>query len=110
MACNYYYVYHVSDQVKLTIHIGKQSAGWRFLFRSYKTTWCLGICQIDDFEDWVKILRFGDGHIEDEHGASVTYDNFMAMVAKNQNQKHHNNFQGCYTCRFGHDFYDGQFS
>ena len=53
------------------IHIGKSSAGWRFMFH--------GTDEIRSWEQWQAILQ-GKGNIVDEYGCIWSFEDFKAKV------------------------------
>jgi hypothetical protein len=58
-----------------TIHIGKRSAGWRFLFNHQG----LEFTSFQEYKDWMK-----DFKLETEYGASLTQDEFWEDVEDRQ--------------------------
>lgn len=60
------------------VHVGKASAGWRFLFNGgvHKT------CQ-----EWIEFLA--DKNIVNEYGAHISVPKFWAMVAVKATEKPH---------------------
>lgn len=61
-------------------HIGKSSAGWRFLFHYVKGT-------TENVEDWKSIINteIKEGaHIADEDGKTITPEQFWKMVEEQQ--------------------------
>ena len=67
---------HQSEQ----LHVGKSSAGWRFLFASYPE---LGI---NSAKDWFTRIARTEEKILDEYRGSVTLVAFMRMVEQKQSQ------------------------
>ena len=65
-------------------HIGKSSAGWRFLLRGYEEY------EINSLEDWVKVIE-GDptGKIFDEYGDEYSLSDLVDRIkAKADGERH----------------------
>ena len=58
-------------------HIGKNSMGWQFSFRGYKSY--EDVPKITSFEDWKRELQ-ADGKIFNEYGEEFTFDKFVELV------------------------------
>jgi hypothetical protein len=76
MGTNYYYIVPKCPTCgnRDILHIGKSSAGWKFMFRAHPEK------EIKAFRDWVRVLSRGDGHIEDEYGRKIEFYEFLRMV------------------------------
>jgi len=73
------------------IHIGKASAGWKFLFQGYN-----GINNelvIQNIEDWKEFLSREDMVILDEYERKYDYDEFFAFVEEKQLEHHPDDFK-----------------
>jgi len=72
-----------------SIHIGKSSSGWRFLFRGYPDTGDTPLNEITSIihnvRDWQEVTPRGE--IWDEYGTRVPYELFWGMVASKQSFK-----------------------
>jgi len=78
------------------IHIGKASAGWRFLLHVTD--------ELPDYAAWSPVLR--EAKITDEYGRSVTADELAAVIAMKQCGMRHHEATDCVT----HDSLKGEFS
>ena len=58
----------------LTYHIGKSSAGWRFLLQIYPEQ------GINNLEDWKKLFK--DGIIVDEYGEEISQEDMLKEITK----------------------------
>ena len=56
----------------LTYHIGKSSAGWRFLLQIYPKQ------DINSLEDWKKLMK--DGTIFDEYGEEISQEEMLKII------------------------------
>lgn len=101
MGTNYYAVekkYNLNRDIK---HIGKSSAGWRFLFREqpeYKT-----------FEEFKKWLENSDYAIFDEYDREHSKKELLELIEEQQKENNKENFMYCYN-RDGYRFNDRDFS
>lgn len=59
------------------IHIGKSSAGWKFLFNGNNQEWKT----IQEYKDWIEQYQ-----IYDEYGTSYSHEAFWAMIESKQNE------------------------
>jgi len=78
MGTNYFVTFepcHACGEQPDDIHIGKCSAGWRFLFHYHPTLYQ----NMDDFRMWLM-----GKHIKDEYGNDHTEKDFWAMVEERQ--------------------------
>lgn len=85
------------------IHLGKTSAGWRFLFQA-NPEWP----REDAFTAWKKLAA--SGPIEDEYGHPLTLDELLAMAEARRDLRSHLAPQpdlGRYRPDAGHDFEAG---
>lgn len=89
------------------IHIGKASAGWKFLFQGYN-----GINRnliIQNTEDWKAFLSREDIVILDEYESIISYDEFFTLVEEKQLNNNSNNFKNAVN-RGGYRFTYNDFS
>jgi hypothetical protein len=70
MSTNYY----VTQRGKYSLHIGKKSAGWRFVFHGYRSRDLMSRLQ------WQEFLTEGSGQIQDEDGHFISVDDFLQKV------------------------------
>lgn len=61
-----------------TVHIGKSSSGWKFLFQYNQGTY---YDSIENFAEWLK-----DKTIIDEYGQEISYDAFWHLVKAKQEE------------------------
>ena len=79
-----------------SLHIGKSSAGWKFLFQKIEG-------RAENVEQW-KVLT-AKGEIVDEYGKTVTFEWFWELV---ENKQHELRQQGEWIN--GYDFEEREFS
>lgn len=79
-----------------SVHIGKKSSGWKFLFHLHKGYY-------KDYKTLIEWLRHR--YIYDEYGRRVTLKEFERIVKESQDQKDH---EGADVID-GYDFYEGDF-
>lgn len=80
MSTNYY----LNDPKGATIHIGKSSLGWQFLFNVGNPD---SMDPIDSFDAWMNHLDIAErmGHqIEDEYGRPVTRAELRELIIQKQ--------------------------
>lgn len=64
------------------IHLGKSSAGWRFLF--HETEFYRNFPEFKEFINSIGVSkRFKDYHIEDEYGDRVNSKELLDLIEKN---------------------------
>ena len=108
MSMNYYLVWN-RPSTDSGLHIGKSSAGWRFLFHkvSHDTEFPL-----NSFEQWRNYLRkcteSGTHVIMNEQDEVVSYEEFMRMVSDKQNADRPDMFRYCENIN-GYRFRSGEF-
>lgn len=81
MGTNYYARYNACkccDRFD-AVHIGKQSAGWTFLFRGYVNSDETPL-SIKTFSDWKKFLDSENVEIYDEYNERVSKTEFLARI------------------------------
>ena len=57
-------------------HIGKSSGGWCFSLHVYPED------EINDLEDWIRMLEKDDGEIYDEYGGKVGVVEMLSIIRK----------------------------
>ncbi len=79
MGTNYYVATNICEccNRRDEMHIGKQSWGWAFSFRGYRSEYDEAPI-IESWRDWKAYLR--DKQIVDEYGDPVNYDVFVDLV------------------------------
>lgn len=111
MGCNYYAIpktpkkcdccsQPLPDEELDRVHIGKSSAGWKFMFHAapdkYRT--------FGQLRAWLK-----DYKIVDEYGEHKTHEEFFYMVeVKQQSEKSHHAEYGNNN-KYHHGYYDGDY-
>lgn len=98
MGTNYYAVKKKPSLYNLAIHIGKSSAGWKFLFRGYqdeKFNYGIYRLNINSIEDWKKYLKENNVVILNEYDEEISYDNFFKLVEEKQKEENKDNFCNC---------------
>lgn len=85
MGTNYYFIY---ENVK--IHIGKQSGGWKFLFREYP--------DLNTMEHWAVFLT--KGVIQDEYDTCHSWADFFGIVMDNRNKQAPIDARPSFYCSF----------
>lgn len=87
------------------LHIGKSSAGWRFLFRIQRPHPDL---VLDTAKKWWAFLA--DRRIEDEYGHEVNLDDFKTKVKEKQQSPRRYVHDDYVYDDEGHEFVYGEFS
>lgn len=110
MGTNYYLVKN-RPSINGGLHIGKSSAGWRFLFNK-PSIWEVDK-PLNTFEQWRDYLKectdSGSHVIMDEYDNVIPYENFIKMVEEKQKENNPNMFQCCENVN-GYRFANGEFS
>ena len=105
MGTNYYLNYDYCPccgKSRQRIHIGKSSAGWRFLF-DMESTKCTNLNQIKEK------LRYGN--IEDEYHRQISYQDFFNIVEQKQIEEEARNITNDYVNIVdGYEFNKNSFS
>lgn len=110
MSTNYYLVEN-RPSIDSGLHIGKSSAGWRFLF--YKPS--LWECDrpLNTFEHWRDFLKetteAGTHVIMNEYDEIVSYDWLMKLIESKQKENRPDMFEYCDNMN-GYRFFGGEFS
>lgn len=99
MGTNYYLHYNVCESCGRSdsIHIGKCSAGWKFLFH-----WHHNIRNVNEYKDRMKQPG---AVIMDEYTEVISYDDFWKMVEEKQSEDPHEEFSNI----DGYDFVSADF-
>ena len=113
MGTNYYLRHGICDKCERydERHIGKASAGWKFLFRSYESD--AGSPSIKTFIDWRGRTQKYMGLIYNQYGDLIEYDDFWKMVAEKQNGKEQHlitEYNRIYIDKDGYNFANYEFS
>jgi hypothetical protein len=85
MSTNYYVKQTTCDHCGHTpeeAHIGKNSAGWEFVFQATEKCRC--------YEDWCDSLQ--NKIIVDEYGREVSFEEFYRIVQNSVGGKNHHNY------------------
>lgn len=94
-----------------TIHVGKQSAGWKFLFH--------GNDAIRSADTWYELITNNPGGFADEYGYEVEPIDFWQMVNDRADQQSHLEYMAVHHPSVlsdywkdsnGHEFHYGEFS
>ena len=93
MGTNYYAVKNKISLYPQSIHIGKVSAGWKFLFRGYFKDYILENKEISSIDDWKSFLKNNDYIILNEYDEIISYDEFFKMVEKFQSNNNDDDFK-----------------
>jgi len=105
MATNYYITKKAEcsecgQEYNKQFHVGKQSAGWKFLFQKQKFA--------ATFEEWRKELKHRE--VFDDYGDWYTFDEFLKQVSLNQGYTHNTSGKPFYVDKKGYEFCDNEFS
>ena len=79
MGTNYYFRYHCCDHCNRydELHIGKQSVGWKFIFRAYKNRNLISVAS------WIEEIRKPNNKIYDEYDRHVQdKEDFIKNILK----------------------------
>ena len=96
-----YYVVKKKPSIDRAIHIGKASAGWKFLFHDIKgipSDYELELHTFEQWRDWLK-----------EDDDEKTVDEFLELVATKQKEDNPDNYSNARNIN-GYRFTDGDFS
>lgn len=95
MGTNYYAIKNKISLYPQSIHIGKSSAGWKFLFRGYfkGENYIFENLEIKSIDDWKTFLKNYDYIILDEYDKIISYDDFFKMVEKLQSNNNIDDFR-----------------
>lgn len=111
MGTNYYAV-SKEPTTRGTIHIGKSSLGWKFLFHRV-STWENWMTEeaINTYPQWIKFLEDNKDRIVimNEYDDMVTLEEFKSIVEIKQKETNKNNFEYADNID-GYRFTDREFS
>jgi len=85
MGTNYYMKYNLCDKCGRfdKIHLGKASAGWRFMLQynegKYYKNW-------QEMKEWLKKMIDDGAVIKNEYGEEVSLDEFINIVESKKNE------------------------
>lgn len=91
MGVNYYAIKNKVSLYNYPIHIGKSSAGWKFLFRGYVPIEDSELV-LKSIEDWKEFLSNKEFVILDEYDRLISYEEFFNMVEQKQSEDNKDNF------------------
>ena len=102
MGTNYYTVPKKPTLYPHNLHIGKSSAGWKFLFQGYQgyELEYNKLININSVEDWKNYLKDND---------VLIFDDFFKMIEEKQSENNKDNFSNCANIR-GYRFSYNDFS
>ncbi|MBQ6358600.1 MAG: hypothetical protein IJI97_06610 [Clostridia bacterium] len=63
---------------RVGLHIGKKSAGWKFLFRAHPNL------QLTSLEQWVGYLSRPDVEVSDEYGAEIDLTEMVTTMTEKE--------------------------
>ena len=98
MGTNYYAVERKFAIHRNILHIGKSSAGWKFLFQGYQDyelDWDKPHININSIENWKDFLNNSTYGILNEYDEEISYDDFFKLVEEKQKEQNKNNFSDC---------------
>lgn len=76
-------------QAPETIHLGKSSGGWAFMFRAYPEIGDTGRSEIgpvvSDFASWTALVHLGT--IETEYGEPLAIDDLLKMIEDDRGKR-----------------------
>ena len=96
MGTNYYVIKKKISLRPSVIHIGKSSAGHKFLFRGYLDSeegFNDEKLNIASIEDWKKYLDNNELIILDEYDCPISYEEFFDMVKEKQTEENKDDFK-----------------
>ena len=81
MGTNYYLKRNICNECGRydELHVGKSSAGWRFIFRRYD--------DVRNVEDWKQLMK--ENEFWNEYGEKVEYEWFWELVHNKQSGRIH---------------------
>lgn len=100
MGTNYYAIQKKPSLHSSVIHIGKSSAGWKFLFQGYQGLsnplgYMYDDININSIDDWKSFLKNDEYVILDEYDDQISYDDFFSLVEDKQSTDNPDNFSDC---------------
>lgn len=99
MGINYYAV-KVKPTIQRSWHIGKASAGWKFLFETQTETWCDPPVVWRDYPElkgWLKeyVVEKKEFVILDEYDREIFFEDFDKLVEEKQKETNDRDFMYC---------------
>ena len=95
---------------KMELHIGKCSAGWRFLFHQEE----IENNVIDTYGKWKDLINQEEYEVWDEYDILVNKEELFDMIDKKQvdtlSEGHSTSYYGHFISKDGYDFCRGEFS
>lgn len=79
MGTNYYVIENYCPHCNrgdIVYHLGKQSAGWKFLFHAQDN--------INSFDEWINFIKSRNLKIQDEYKRTINIAEFVSMVISRQ--------------------------
>lgn len=97
MGTNYYTVPKKPTLYPHHLHIGKSSAGWKFLFQGYQNYELEynKYVNINSVNDWARYLKEENLLIFGEYDQEISYDDFFELVEDKQKEENPDNFSNC---------------
>lgn len=89
MGCNYYLRHRCPTcrHTRQPLHIGKRSAGWRFLFHGYGPRENRG--RIDSWAHWRALLAEAGANVVKETGEVLSPQEFARLVEETRGERQH---------------------
>jgi hypothetical protein len=108
MGTNYYYETKPCESCghNESLHMGKCSGGWAFLFRGYRPDEDCSGPRIESLQDWLKFMEGTPGKLVDEYDRELSVEDFVAMVRGKQGEKSHGDG---WVDAEGFEFWDREF-
>ena len=95
-----------------SLHIGKSSVGWQFLFQGYRERDWDDTPVIESYTDWLKLLE--GGAIQNEYGDSMTLVEFRQFIQDKRAEPHNHALEypgdDTWIDDEGHPFSDREFT
>lgn len=88
------------------LHIGKSSAGWRFIFEQQT----IGSKLINSFEKWKEFFFDDNYEIANEYGEIISPEWLVKRIVEKQCERRHEDIRYHYLSEDGYDFDIGEFS
>lgn len=92
MGTNYYTVPRKPSLHRQVLHIGKASAGWKFVFQGYQINDENETLNIKSIQDWKDFIKNNDLVIFNEYNEEVSYDEFFELIESLQSNENKDNF------------------
>ena len=77
---------------RFNLHIGKSSAGWKFLFQEQEIYDCINhsgnLFKLDSYQKWKMFLERDDIEIYNEYNKLIDKDSFFKLVEDKQKEVH----------------------